>query len=752
MYAVRRLCNLIYYMELLMFKRLLILSVLSFFICACSDGGTASSSFDSGGDVTPPEPMTPVNYNKLSFVTEGSLSYRTIRWEDRDPNLTYLSPGPVGTWDAAFNKLPTETMISAGGIQNQLGELYEFYAGAPLNTIPFARFASFATFGTANLFDIYLLAIINQDQYCIFPDQKSGSLQLVSISTEESRTLCEPLVGNVYFNQDLSGIEVSLFLGELRELAQASFIPFFRPRNAGDLWQGETIRANGFPGFKANSPAQLQLSMHSNQPNPLPPRVIGDAGFLPNPDGFGYANGGLQVREGVLGAEFAIALYGRELSCYEASGGECTLTAFAQANLQRLSDQNQGQCYGMAVASSMLKYRESFDGKAQPSDYNPVITESIGLGQSLTARQVAFYQASQQSLAKKSNNLVCSQGTPSEIVQRVLDGFGSEDPIVALTFANAQGLDGHAVVPYAVTEEQDSTRRIYIYDNNFPADPNRFIEVDLDLEEWRYATAVNSGAVEQEYRGSATANNSLCAVPMSVSQDVRVYTAEEDVITITGFESKDSLELQIVEPEGNLSGWNFATDQRQNKIPGAEEIIGGDVETTYNLPFPDGVNPSGPIESREDLDSFLSSSYSLTFGPAGTESPQDSDIFGLAQTATDETALAALLLVFQFVSELPSLQVSVNASGRFLSLPEKRAGTLAMNFDDRLAQEGWSYKITLPPSELETQLAFFLDKKGTLNGYRYSESSFSILDLTSGEISISLIRVNPAGSTTASGG
>ena len=63
-----------------------------------------------------------------------------------------------------------------------------------------------------------------------------------------------------------------------------------------------------------------------------------------------------------------------------------------------------------------------------------------------------------------------------------------------------------------------------------------------------------------------------------------------------------------------------------------------------------------------------------------------------------------------------------------------------MNFDDRLAQEGWSYNITLPPSELETQLAFFLDEEGTLSGYRYSESSFSILDLTSGEISILLIR------------
>ena len=725
-----------------MLKRLLILSVLSFFICACSDGGTASSSFDSGGDVTPPEPMTPVDYNKLSFVTEGSLSYRTIRWEDRDPNLTYLSPGPVGTWDAAFDKLPTETMISAGGIQNQLGESYEFYAGAPLNTIPFARFASFSTFGTANLFDFYLLTEINQDSYCIFPDQKSGSLQLVSISTEESRTLCEPLVGNVYFNQDFSGIEVSLFLGELREsdLTQASFTPAFRLRSAGDLWDGETIRAPGFLGFKTNDPLQLVLSMHSNQPNPLPPRVIGDAGFLPNPDGFGYINGGLQVREGVLGAEFAIALFGRELSCYEEFGGECTLTAFAKANLQLLSDQSQGQCYGMAVASSMLKYGESFDGKAQPSDYNPAITESIGLGQTLTARQVAFYQASQLSLANKLNSLACAQVTPSEIVQRVLDGFGSEDPIVALTFTNAQGHDGHAVTPYAVTEEQDSIRRIYIYDNNSPADPNRFMEVDLDLEEWRYATAVNSEATEQEYRGSTTANNSLCAVPMSVSQDVRIFSAGADAITITGFESKDSLELQIVDPEGNLSGWNFATDQRQNQIPGAEEIIGGDVETTYNLPFPDGVNPSGPIQSREDIDSFLSSSYSLTFGPAGTESPQDSDIFGLAQTVTDETASAALILGFQFVSELPPLQVSVNASGRFVSLPEKRAGTLSMNFDDRLAQEGWSYNITLPPSELETQLAFFLDEEGTLSGYRYSESSFSILDLTSGEISIELIR------------
>ena len=107
---------------------------------------------------------------------------------------------------------------------------------------------------------------------------------------------------------------------------------------------------------------------------------------------------------------------------------------------------------------------------------------------------------------------------------------------------------------------------------------------------------------------------------------------------------------------------------------------------------------------------------------------------------TDETASVALILGFQFVSELPPLQVSVNASGRFVSLPEKRAGTLSMNFDDRLAEEGWSYTITLPPSELETQLAFFLDEEGTLSGYRYSESSFSILDLTSGEISIELIR------------
>ena len=712
---------------------------------ACGSSGPQGS----GADSSPSDEVTP-----LSFVTEGSLFYRTIRWEDRDPNLTYLSPGPVGTWDAAFNELPPETMISAGGIQNQLGESYEFYAGAALNSIPFARFASFATFGTPNLFDFYLLAAINQDQYCIFPAQDSGRLQLVSISTEESRALCEPLVGNVYFNQDLSGIEVSLFLEELREsdLTQASFTPFFRPRNAGDLWQGETIHANSFPGFKANEPVRLLLSMHSNQPNSLPPRVIGDAGFLPNPDGFGYVNGGLQVREDVLGAEFAIALYGRELSCYGEFGGECTLTAFARANLQLSSDQNQGQCYGMSVASSMLKYGEPFDGKAQPSDYNPAITESIGLGQTLTARQVAFYQASQQSLAKRLNNLACSQGTPSEIVQRVLDGFGSEDPIVALTFENAQGADGHAVTPYAVTEEQDSTRRIYIYDNNFPANPNRFIEVDLHLEEWRYATAVNSGATEQEYRGSATANNSLCAVPMSVSQDVRVFTAEKDAITITGLEGKDSLELQIVDPEGNLSGWNFATDQRQNQIPGAEEITGVDVETTYSLPFPDEANPSGPIESREDLDSFLNSSYSLTFGPAGTESPEDADQVGLAQTAVDETASAALVYITQFVSELLSLQVSVNASGRFVSLPEKRAGTLSMNFDDRLAEEGWSYTISLPPSALETQLAFFLDEEGTLSGYRYSESSFSILDLTSGEISISLIRVNPAGRTSATGG
>ena len=80
---------------------------------------------------------------------------------------------------------------------------------------------------------------------------------------------------------------------------------------------------------------------------------------------------------------------------------------------------------------------------------------------------------------------------------------------------------------------------------------------------------------------------------------------------------------------------------------------------------------------------------------------------------------------------------------RFISFPEERGGRLNLSFDDRSAQQGWSYSIEVSPSETETHLAILLRRDGTLNGFRYSDSTFSVLGPGEEGIRVTGSRVAP---------
>jgi len=61
---------------------------------------------------------------------------------------------------------------------------------------------------------------------------------------------------------------------------------------------------------------------------------------------------------------------------------------------------------------------------------------------------------------------------------------------------------GHAITPYAVTDQGDDIYWVFVYDNNWPGE-ERYIEVDLYAETWQYNAATNPDEPESLYEGDA---------------------------------------------------------------------------------------------------------------------------------------------------------------------------------------------------------------------------------------------------------
>jgi hypothetical protein len=166
-----------------------------------------------------------------------------------------------------------------------------------------------------------------------------------------------------------------------------------------------------------------------------------------------------------------------------------------------------GLCFGMAALALAL-YRERYPGA--PLVERPPEPELLEMVREWHVRQ--FYPRCVRSAVRYW--LTALGGRPEYASARLRLPDASDDPHV-LCFGpkpNLQAarcfLRAHAVAPYRL-EREEGLRRVYVYDPNFPQDPNRYI-------------TFYKGGVEFDYGGFASAKGwGITLIPISAAADTR---------------------------------------------------------------------------------------------------------------------------------------------------------------------------------------------------------------------------------------
>ena len=266
------------------------------------------------------------------------------------------------------------------------------------------------------------------------------------------------------------------------------------------------------------------IHFNDGQRSLLPANVTAHGSFRPANDGFGFTNVGDASFDLYTASDIA-KNFGKDTVCF-LNDGECVglnpLGYYFKNNLWLYQEMtSDGMCYGYAMASTAIHQQAYYDGKKHLSDYNPKATSAIELNYKDVRSLIANLFMSQMSKATSAyREEVCGELLPSKAIELIEDRFDTTNPIAVTTiFApepETQKLGiGHAVTPWAITDEGDGIRRIYVYDNNFPSDADRYITVDTRQETWAYVTSTNASTVEATYKGQGTFNP-ICPIPLSV--------------------------------------------------------------------------------------------------------------------------------------------------------------------------------------------------------------------------------------------
>ncbi len=200
----------------------------------------------------------------------------------------------------------------------------------------------------------------------------------------------------------------------------------------------------------------------------------------------------------------AVALFGADAVCVEAPvEGACVPTPEATAWIDMVAGAMVGgACEGMTVSSldRFLAGTTPLTGTLPRSD--------------TYLRRIALLYATQFLADVIDATQSWRSATPSQILgelERALADPAREQYTLGLYHGNG----GHSVLPIAI-ESVDATRsRIVVYDPNWPQ-ANRWIDVDLDTEEWVFAYGgTNPDNLEDAWSGGA---REMVLTPVSVRE------------------------------------------------------------------------------------------------------------------------------------------------------------------------------------------------------------------------------------------
>jgi hypothetical protein len=306
--------------------------------------------------------------------------------------------------------------------------------------------------------------------------------------------------------------------------------------------------------------------------------IVADNGFRPDPDGFSFANYGNEGQKGLDAAELE-RMFGPGV-CLSGKG-PCVLTAPARAALKSYNEGSaDGHCFGFATLAELIYkgYLPRF-GYSNVSAFGPGATNPFALDiedndllQRSISRAFDF-----QTLESISENTII--GTPTEILNFLLHGGLDPKSPEIWTFEIFQyGFKaGHAITPYAVEKVGPGEYEVLVYDNNWPDNDDRRLQINTNTDTWSYYAMVSPGYPQAMYEGNAK-SESLRLAPVTPGLGVQPCPfcvgrqgggSNYNQVRLDGT-SHEHARLVIEDTKGRKIG--FVGRKFVNQIPGAKVL------------------------------------------------------------------------------------------------------------------------------------------------------------------------------------
>jgi len=683
--------------------------------CSNSDSSTSTQSFLEGG-------------------TYGSFSAKTIegnRTTETMPFFGIVNPMNITTQGLDIRQF----FFPYGGIKSSYGEDYNKYGNSDTYANTMLKIKLYPnTLQIHEGTEVKMFILSDKDGYlsCI-TNNSDGELALKQLMNITPESLSSCVNASYMVNSD-TALDIELDLGEFTASSSYRF---------EILWQiGDAlgfVRKNGVDYTNNSNAAFVGLNVTDTTPSTLPVNTYSSGSFLPTPNGFGFVNYGDDAYNLFTKEDIAEG-FGKESVCFVDNDTCVALNPFGyflKLKHETIYSGANGLCYGYAMASMMLKKNAYFDGKKFISDYNPLAQNAVELNYNDVKHLIASQYINQYSTSAKGYiSNTCSTFRPTDVIDIIENGFSTFNPIAAITVFNAQGNGGHAVTPYAMSDEGDNMKRIYVYDNNYPGDTSRYIEVNTTsgAEHWYYYTGLNAGSPGLVFEG-AELNNTMCPIPLSIYSERDIGVQEIDS---TRFIDLSKVNAQVVDANDRISGADFDTLTEINNIPNAtlSEIAGSSNELT--------IADLADTNDLEDINAtnfqnYLSSMYTVNAKFAFTDANQslemiqssilDSNITTAYYLKTGEIADINLSTMYTFKADATSRIVT------FEDFTTSKSGSLEMQYFLTMNSlgKGYIHQIIVKEDDLtQNSVGFFVKNSGSeIIVFEYdadTNASFNVLD------------------------
>ncbi len=706
---------------LLVFRSFVLGFVVTFFIAGCNSGDNNASdatSFLDGG-----------TYGRLTLTSVSPEDIKGL------PFIGYTQSFTLTSQQYAAN----QPFFPYGGIQTIIDNPAGIYGNSIYDTPLRLIYQVFFNPDSALLQDgttvpLYVVAQDGNSTYCIDKNDTTGSLRQFSVSTLDA-CISRPIAEMVVSKASTTGLELDLDMGNMPTRHQLEF--FLATEINGENLMPITGVAVTNPGDRFPS---TYLNQHQTESSILPNNMIenGHGAFLPNPDGFGFTNAPDNDYRAIKDNDMA-RMWGKNTVCFDPDSDTCTLNAFGEfVDMSYSGNFIKGSCYGYAMASMMLHKGVPYKGRSVPSDYVPGSSASINLPKNSDIANLIGVKFNNQHshTVYAYQNIVCSQMTAMDTIHAIRQGFMDGDPIAVLNISkinNANDVEGHAITPYAITKEDDETYRIYVYDNNYPGNANRFVEVNAADNHWKYYASINSGAPTDLYEGIGL-SNPMCPIPLSMQENMEIVHQEVNTTYIFNFFASNTnainsafMKLNIKTPQGFKSGYDFAAGKNVNNIPNSTEDDSGfsGYQPSYTIADPLPMNNLPLITDIQTLNTYLAESYTITSAAAGKLFSDTSITAFLQTTVTNNQVNGIMVKQLYDPSFSFSYRYRIHPSARIVALdnPSKGASIL-LTMNEQVQNVGYAYSLTLTEDiEENTSVGALIADDGTLEVFLFNDTA-----------------------------